>query len=150
VLFCETIMGRSQDTRHTYERQRKSEIVYDAAVDRLMRQRDTQRAQAKQAHSNKPKQKQRDTQPPRPPRMAYKDYLRCEWWKWRRLQALKKAKHRCQRCNDKAKLQVHHKTYVRLGRERDEDLEVVCRSCHEQEHECWIAANAHLDAITGR
>jgi hypothetical protein len=31
-------------------------------------------------------------------------------------------------------LEVHHKTYERLGDERDEDLEVLCARCHEQHH----------------
>jgi hypothetical protein len=31
-------------------------------------------------------------------------------------------------------LEVHHRTYERLGDERDEDLEVLCTRCHEQHH----------------
>ena len=31
-------------------------------------------------------------------------------------------------------LDVHHLTYERLGREKDEDLRVLCRACHGDEH----------------
>jgi len=31
-------------------------------------------------------------------------------------------------------LQVHHKSYQRLGAELDTDLEVLCQSCHEGHH----------------
>lgn len=31
--------------------------------------------------------------------------------------------------------ELHHKTYERLGRERDDDLEVLCKPCHERADE---------------
>ena len=31
-------------------------------------------------------------------------------------------------------LEVHHLSYARLGHEHDEDLYVVCRSCHSDLH----------------
>lgn len=31
-------------------------------------------------------------------------------------------------------LDVHHVTYARLGQELPEDLEVLCRSCHDKRH----------------
>ena len=40
----------------------------------------------------------------------------------------------CQRCGKRKGLQVHHKTYVRLFKERMEDLEVLCWGCHRKEH----------------
>lgn len=47
---------------------------------------------------------------------------------------LRLASYRCERCGAKRDLQVHHKTYERLGVERDQDLEVVCADCHRQHH----------------
>ena len=32
------------------------------------------------------------------------------------------------------RLDVHHKTYARLGCEAPEDLEVLCRACHDERH----------------
>lgn len=38
------------------------------------------------------------------------------------------------RCPATRALQVHHKTYERLGEERDADLEVLCETCHKGHH----------------
>ncbi len=98
-----------------------------------------------------PGQQKQSLRPPRPPRgLRYADYLQTEWWKWRRQRTLKLAGYQCQRCARKGLLQVHHKTYERLGNERDADLEAVCGFCHERQHESLIAAEAHLDAICGQ
>lgn len=43
--------------------------------------------------------------------------------------------YRCERCTSKRELQVHHKCYDRLGREWDQDLEVLCDTCHGGHHE---------------
>jgi 5-methylcytosine-specific restriction endonuclease McrA len=40
----------------------------------------------------------------------------------------------CERCGGQDALQVHHRTYERLGAELDEDFEVLCRRCHATEH----------------
>jgi hypothetical protein len=52
----------------------------------------------------------------------------------RRNRALRLASWRCSRCGEKRHLEVHHKTYERLGREYDQDLEVLCETCHERHH----------------
>ena len=40
---------------------------------------------------------------------------------------------RCERCKRRVwPLALHHKTYDRLGCEADEDLELLCDSCHEE------------------
>lgn len=41
----------------------------------------------------------------------------------------------CIICRAEDHLDVHHNTYVRFGRERLEDLVVLCRACHETHHE---------------
>lgn len=38
----------------------------------------------------------------------------------------------CELCGSKKQLQVHHKTYKRLYREKRTDLQVVCKVCHLQ------------------
>jgi 5-methylcytosine-specific restriction endonuclease McrA len=48
----------------------------------------------------------------------------------------------CERCGEKepeqvareTALHVHHLTYERLGEELLEDLQIICRPCHENEH----------------
>ena len=48
---------------------------------------------------------------------------------------LEYAEYRCQSCGARnTVLDVHHITYDRLGFESAEDLEVLCRDCHEAEH----------------
>lgn len=64
----------------------------------------------------------------------YLAYLNSSAWKTRRNRALRLAHWCCQRCESKRDLQVHHKSYERLGAEWDQDLEVVCVNCHEQHH----------------
>lgn len=47
---------------------------------------------------------------------------------------MKLAGFRCGRCAGKRSLEVHHRTYDRLGWELDEDLEVLCGTCHADHH----------------
>lgn len=62
-------------------------------------------------------------------------YLRSDHWRATRLAALERAGNRCQVCNADKRLDVHHRTYERIGNERPEDLTVLCRGCHELYHE---------------
>lgn len=65
---------------------------------------------------------------------GYGYYLETDHWKITREQALERANWECQRCGHQYKLHVHHKTYENLGNEQPEDLVVLCKSCHEEEH----------------
>ena len=60
----------------------------------------------------------------------YKTYLKSSKWQQRRRAKLQQAKYRCERCDERDRLSVHHKTYKRLGNERSDDLIVLCQSCH--------------------
>lgn len=79
--------------------------------------------------------------------LPYKDYLKTCWWKFRREQKIKSVGGACERCAKRRSLQVHHKTYERLGMERDDDLEVVCKGCHQHIHQDDIEARMHLRSI---
>lgn len=64
----------------------------------------------------------------------YHEYIKTEAWRERAEAAKQRVGHRCQICNRPATrvtLDVHHRTYERLGNERPEDLTVLCRGCHE-------------------
>jgi 5-methylcytosine-specific restriction endonuclease McrA len=68
-------------------------------------------------------------------RISEREYLDSKVWKFRRGLALWWASYRCQLCyTDKRPLDAHHRTYIRLGRERLTDLTICCRDCHEQYH----------------
>jgi 5-methylcytosine-specific restriction endonuclease McrA len=67
--------------------------------------------------------------------MPYQEYLKTQYWGARRTMAIKRAKERCQVCNrENVTLNVHHRTYERLGCELNSDLIVLCASCHETFH----------------
>ena len=67
--------------------------------------------------------------------MPYQDYLRTPEWNYRRREMVKNAERRCERCGRYSpSLNVHHRTYERLGNELAEDLEVLCAGCHSREH----------------
>lgn len=82
----------------------------------------------------KNKIKKKITSPPSGKDWYYNVYLPSDHWQERRLKALKKADYTCQCCSSKKDLQVHHLTYKNVWREKDEDLKVVCRSCHKKIH----------------
>lgn len=60
----------------------------------------------------------------------YHSYLASLWWKEQRDKALEYAGYRCQLCNSPDELNVHHRTYERLGCELPQDLTVLCKTCH--------------------
>ena len=67
----------------------------------------------------------------------YLAYLKSPLWNFQRYKALVVAGFRCQKCKkhaveDGVVLQVHHKTYERLGKELPEDLVVLCKECHKE------------------
>lgn len=67
--------------------------------------------------------------------MPYKAYLSTPEWRETRRIAIGMAEHRCERCYRRpARLEVHHLTYERRGREWPEDLQVLCGPCHRAEH----------------
>ena len=65
----------------------------------------------------------------------YASYISSHSWKTRAREMREKANFKCQlcACTDKP-LNVHHNNYERLGRERDDDLIVLCEPCHQKFH----------------
>lgn len=61
----------------------------------------------------------------------YREYLRSPHWQGVRKRSLARVGHRCERCGIGGSLQVHHKHYETLGRERVCDIEVLCPMCHQ-------------------
>jgi 5-methylcytosine-specific restriction endonuclease McrA len=66
--------------------------------------------------------------------MTYDEYLQSPEWQERRQRKLRKAGFKCQLCSGKGALDIHHNTYERLGVERETDLIVLCRECHQWHH----------------
>ena len=79
----------------------------------------------------------------------YREYLSTEHWKQLRIRFFKsklfegtkyhgglvRQKQSCFNCNQKGKLQVHHKTYRRLGKEWLGDMIALCPECHRRLHQ---------------
>lgn len=74
-------------------------------------------------------------------RAAYEAHLRSDYWRSLRERALQRAGHRCEwvmergprtglRCAATSHLEVHHLHYQTFGRERLEDVRVLCPAHH--------------------
>jgi hypothetical protein len=58
-----------------------------------------------------------------------------EHYRQLRNRAIAAAGYRCERCSTDANLELHHKHYATLGEESLADVEMLCRTCHQQETE---------------
>ena len=67
-------------------------------------------------------------------REKYQAYLCSREWAERREAVRKRAGDKCERCNVLPMTAVHHLTYVRKYDEPIEDLQAICRQCHEFTH----------------
>lgn len=80
---------------------------------------------------------------------TYKEYIsKSPQWKRKRKWAMRKLGKKCNRCGSTHNITVHHVSYRRLFNEQLEDLEILCRGCHANEHEGdkpWI-----VDPVTQR
>lgn len=66
-------------------------------------------------------------------RTTYIDYMNSFEWKILRDRLIIERKH-CKLCESNKDLQVHHITYENLKNEKDEDIILLCKNCHEKEH----------------
>jgi len=72
--------------------------------------------------------------------VKYEGYLMSPAWQRKRSAKLAESNYACEVCGyglsdiETAPLDVHHKTYDRFGHEEPDDLEVLCRPCHEERH----------------
>lgn len=66
--------------------------------------------------------------------MDYMDYLASDEWYQRAKEAKERAHWRCAVCFSRGPIEAHHRTYERLGCERNSDILVLCRRCHRLFH----------------
>lgn len=67
--------------------------------------------------------------------MPYREYLRSPEWRETRAAALVRAGHACSLdATHVEHLEVHHRSYTRLGAELAQDIVVLCRDCHRLHH----------------
>lgn len=78
--------------------------------------------------------------------VSYAEYLASSYWRKRAKQIRVRDKNRCRVCRLRA-ADVHHLTYVRLGRELDVDLLLLCRECHTKVHARHPPSSATVTVI---
>lgn len=66
--------------------------------------------------------------------MPYQEYLQTAHWKLLAEKVKRRAKWRCQLCNEQGTMHVHHRTYERRGFEYLKDLICLCSTCHYKFH----------------
>lgn len=68
--------------------------------------------------------------------LDYKDFLKTPYWKAVAQKVRARAKWRCQICDEKTSLDVHHRNYACHGQEHLylNELIAICRPCHERHH----------------
>lgn len=64
----------------------------------------------------------------------YYKYISSLDWNKLRQRLIKERGDKCEKCGSTEFLQVHHKTYRNVYKEKDEDLQVLCRRCHFKTH----------------
>lgn len=68
----------------------------------------------------------------------YKEYIKTQEWKEKRDLCIKLANYQCNRCGCKHQLQAHHLTYKNIFKEKQEDIECLCRKYHQKEHHIFL------------
>jgi hypothetical protein len=71
-------------------------------------------------------------------RMPYRAYLYTAHWQRQRAFALEQAENLCELCARGDRLEVHHRSYARVGFERPEVLIVLCNDCHGDHHRALV------------
>lgn len=65
---------------------------------------------------------------------AKQEYMRTQQWKDLKAERMRIARNKCECCGSPFNLHLHHVTYIRLTKERIEDLLILCSSCHDKMH----------------
>src|ERR1022692_4073283 len=91
----------------------------------------TERVEALLQNSSPSRFVGRETKELRMDTSAYHEYLQSDKWKSLRLLCLTRDQYRCRVCNESEHLEVHHRTYERIGQEQLDDLTTLCDKCHE-------------------
>ena len=65
---------------------------------------------------------------------TYQEFLQSYIWEEKRKVIIMRRGNFCEKCNSKESLQVHHLNYNNVGNESKNDVIVLCKKCHEEEH----------------
>lgn len=121
-----TLKTRTQYQELTTTSKWVRRLLCEECADREHRERDEAWQQKYQAQAERLRALQA---------MPYKDYLNTPEWDETRRRHYKRSGYRCQVCNvGGVQLNVHHRTYERLGQEKIRDLICLCQDCHTLFH----------------
>jgi len=67
--------------------------------------------------------------------LTYEEYINSRAWDRRRVLYFGAHRRACRFCGDTKNVQLHHRTYVRMGAELDDDLVPLCQQCHSMVHQ---------------
>jgi 5-methylcytosine-specific restriction endonuclease McrA len=90
------------------------------------------RKKKKVGKPNKPKRAQQAEDAKR--KRKYAKYLMSAEWKAKREQLFELRGKQCEKCGSTKTIQVHHIHYRNIFKERMDDLQVLCKRCHECVH----------------
>ena len=62
------------------------------------------------------------------------DYIKSDTWKQFKLSYYTRHVRECSKCKSTTNLNLHHLTYIRLGKELDRDVTCLCERCHKKKH----------------
>jgi len=65
----------------------------------------------------------------------YRKYLQSSEWIELKIDLFEKRGKKCEKCDSKYNIQVHHLTYRNVFNEEPEDLIILCAKCHQKEHD---------------
>ena len=126
-------MGRTQREKVTPEQRRALDAEYRRQMPVVHREPGGRRAAARSGPVTvtytEPAPRPRET----PHRHAYREYMASGSWSARKARYYSAHPRRCAVCGC-AEVDLHHATYERMGRERDEDLVPLCADHHQMVH----------------
>lgn len=69
----------------------------------------------------------------RPWRQRYAEHIQSPYWRELKAKVIRRRGHKCERCFcESCPLDLHHKHYMTFGKERQKDVELLCRECHRE------------------
>lgn len=78
--------------------------------------------------------KKENKKPKEENKRRYHKYLKSDQWKMMAVGIKQIRGNKCEKCGSGNNLQVHHKHYMNIYKEKLKDLLVLCGGCHKKEH----------------
>lgn len=81
-------------------------------------------------------------------RQSYVRYIKSAKWRKRRELYFQTHEKKCRACGSINRIELHHKTYKNIRKERDADLAPLCYKCHNAIHKIQKKSKGSLWMIT--